>query len=143
MQILWDSKSKNNTKIYLLLLYKWYVFRTCDILIWIHMIYILTKFVQLSWCKFGFKMWFCVLNMNIQVCNLKKMFHLFVYLRNWIHTNFIHINHNTIYAIVIRTYENEFHTNLWNLVSLWCNSNFLSNWVHRNVHSWPYSWFHW
>jgi hypothetical protein len=48
MQNSWASKCKNGTKIYLLLLYKWCVFSTCDVLMWSTCtIYILTKFMQL------------------------------------------------------------------------------------------------
>jgi hypothetical protein len=58
MQILWDLKYKNNTK-------NTYYFYMNDmffelVMYWydLHMIYILTKFVQLSLCNFGLKMRF-------------------------------------------------------------------------------------
>jgi hypothetical protein len=35
-----------------------------------------------------------ILNMNIHKCHSKTMFHLFEYLKYWLHTNIVHINHN-------------------------------------------------
>jgi len=42
-------------------------------------------------------MWFLCINMNIHICHSKTMSHQFEYLKYWIHTNIIHLNHNMVF----------------------------------------------
>jgi len=60
------------------IIYIWSVFFIYDVLMW-------------NMCDF------CVLNVHIHICHLKTMFHLFEYLKYWIHTNIIHFNHNMVF----------------------------------------------
>jgi hypothetical protein len=46
----------------------------------------------ISWCCIKLCN-FCVLNMNIHICHSKAMSHMFGYLKYWIHTDIVHINH--------------------------------------------------
>jgi hypothetical protein len=89
---------------------------------------------------------FCVLNMNIHVCHLKKMFHLFEYLRYWICTNIIHINHNMkLCYFCINLWKPDFTQNLykpmrpskfvmnatiWNINMYFCNYNL---WIYYSI----------
>jgi hypothetical protein len=88
--------------------------------------------------------------MNIHVCHCKTMSHPLKYLRYWIRTNIIHINHNTKFVQFLYAYENqilhEICTNLWSLVKFWCgfcdrfkiwllffSTMFIITWSQKNI----------